>query len=249
VLSPVDGVVTRIEERGALKVIIVKAEGKKKEIELSLPRSALLFTESGKEVKRGAQLSEGNLDLRELLEYKGISDVERYIASEVQQIYLSEGAYINNKHIEVIVRQMFSRVRVKDAGDAPDFVAGEIIEKPRFLEVNRELKKAGRAPAKAEQVLMGITQISLTTESFLSAASFQDTARVLVRGAIEGRIDRLRGLKENVIIGRLIPVGKESGVEQVAATEREDALPVVAAEASAEGGGKGESEAPAPAEE
>ncbi|MBI2623101.1 MAG: DNA-directed RNA polymerase subunit beta' [Candidatus Liptonbacteria bacterium] len=220
-LAPADGVVAKIEERGALKVIIIKFEGKKKEIEISLPRSAMLFAESGKEVRRGDQLSEGNLDLRELLELKGISEVERYIASEVQRIYLSEGAYINNKHIEVIVRQMFSRVRIKDAGDAPDFVVGEIIEKPRFLDVNRELKHAGRTPAKAEQVLMGITQISLTTESFLSAASFQDTARVLVRGAIEGRVDKLRGLKENVIIGRLIPVGKRTGEESRAPAEEE----------------------------
>ncbi len=248
-LSPVDGVVTKIEDRGALKVIVIKAEGKKKEVELSLPRSAMIFVSSGKEVHRGDQLSEGNLDLRELLEFKGISEVERYIASEVQHIYLSEGAYINNKHIEVIVRQMFARVRIKDAGDAPDFVAGEIIEKPKFLTVNRELKRAGRTPAKAEQILMGITQISLTTESFLSAASFQDTARVLVRGAVEGRIDRLRGLKENVIIGRLIPVGKKAGGEQIAATEEEDALEVVAAEASPEGVKGGETDTPVAAAE
>ncbi len=207
-LAPDDGMVTKIEERGNLKSVFLKIEGKKKEIELSVPRSALLFVESGKEVHRGDKISEGNIDLRELLELKGISEVERYIANEVQKIYISEGAYINNKHIEIIVKQMFSRVRIKDAGDAPDFVAGEVIEKPRFLEVNRELKRAGHISAKAEQILMGITQIALTTESFLSAASFQDTARVLVRAAVEGRVDRLRGLKENVIIGRLIPVGK-----------------------------------------
>ncbi|MCR4328654.1 MAG: DNA-directed RNA polymerase subunit beta' [Patescibacteria group bacterium] len=222
-LAPADGVVTKIEDRGALKILTLRLEGKKKEVELSVPRSALLFTETGKEVHRGDRLSEGNIDLRELLELKGISDVERYIASEVQQIYLSEGAYINNKHIDVIVRQMFSRVRIKDAGDAPDFVAGEIIEKPKFLEVNRALKKEGRALAKADQILMGITQISLTTESFLSSASFQDTARVLVRAAVEGRVDKLRGFKENVIIGRLIPIGKrKSSVQDDVADEPEN---------------------------
>jgi DNA-directed RNA polymerase subunit beta' len=122
----------------------------------------------------------------------------------VQKIYLSEGASINNKHIEVIVRQMFSRVKIKEPGDS-EFVPSEVVTKSRFLETNRELKSRGKAPAKAVQLLWGITRVSLTTESFLSAASFQDTSRVLVKAAIEGRIDHLRGLKENVIIGRLIP--------------------------------------------
>jgi DNA-directed RNA polymerase subunit beta' len=128
--------------------------------------------------------------------------------NEVQRIYLSEGASINNKHIEMIVKQMFSRVKITEAGDAPDFVMGEIIEKSRFLEINRQMKKEGLRPAKAEEVLLGITRIALSAESFLSAASFQDTSRVLVKAAIEGKIDKLRGLKENVIIGRLIPAGK-----------------------------------------
>jgi len=144
--------------------------------------------------------------------------------NEVQKIYLSEGASINNKHIEMIVRQMFSRVKITDGGDAPDFVMGEIIEKAKFLEVNKELKKAGNRQAKSEEVLLGVTRIALSSDSFLSAASFQDTARVLVKAAIEGRVDRLRGLKENVIIGRLIPVGKkekETAVELLHETEQE----------------------------
>jgi len=161
----------------------------------------------GDEVKLGQKLSEGNLDLREILEYRGSSEVIRYIVNEVQRIYGAEGASINNKHIEIIARQMFSRVRIKDAGDAPDLVMGEVMERSRFLEVNRELKKQGKNMARAQQLLLGITRVALSTESFLSAASFQDTARVLVKAAIEGRVDSLRGLKENVIIGRLIPAG------------------------------------------
>ena len=102
---------------------------------------------------------------------------------------------------------MFSRVRITDPGDSPELVIGELIEKSRFLETNRALKRAGKAPAKARQLLLGITRVALSTESFLSAASFQDTARVLVNAAVEGRVDTLRGLKENVIIGRLIPAG------------------------------------------
>ncbi len=148
------------------------------------------------------------MDIHELFEHRGMGAVGRYIVNEVQRIYLSEGASINNKHIEMIVKQMFSRVKISDGGDADDFVMGEIVEKSKFLEVNKELKKAGKRVAKAEEVLLGITRISLSAESFLSAASFQDTSRVLVKAAIEGKIDKLRGLKENVIIGRLIPAGK-----------------------------------------
>ena len=138
--------------------------------------------------------------------YKGIEAVYRYILTEVQRIYSSEGSSINNKHIEVIIRQMFGRVKIKDPGDT-EFVIGEIIEKPRFLEINRAIKKAGKTPAKAKQLLLGVTKVALSTESFLSAASFQETARVLITAATEGKVDQLRGLKENVIIGRLIPVG------------------------------------------
>lgn len=119
---------------------------------------------------------------------------------------MSEGATINNKHVEIIARQMFSRVKIKEPGDS-EFTYGEIIEKSKFLEVNRSLKRAGKIPAKSTQMLMGITKVALSTESFLSAASFQETARVLINSAIEGKEDTLRGLKENVIIGRAIPVG------------------------------------------
>jgi DNA-directed RNA polymerase subunit beta' len=166
---------------------------------------------TGDEVKKGQKLTEGTIDLKELLELRGISDVIRYVLTEVQKIYLSEGAAISNKHIEIIARQMFSRVKIKDPGES-DFVIGEIVTKSKFLEQNRDLKKAGKQPARAQQLLLGITRVAITTESFLSAASFQDTARVLVKAAIEGRVDSLRGLKENVIIGRLIPHPNEKPV-------------------------------------
>ena len=213
-LAEEDGVVEEIEERGSIKVIKVKssAAGKKKKsqiLEYPVPRSADIYVKAGDVVKAGDQLCDGNLNLKELFSFRGSEFVQRYIIKEVQRIYLSEGASIHNKHIEVIVRQMFARVKITDSGDS-EFVVGDIIEKSRFLEKNRGIKRKNGAPAKAKQLLMGITKVALTTESFLSAASFQETARGLINAATEAKIDELRGLKENVIIGRLIPVGASS---------------------------------------
>ncbi|MEK7192389.1 MAG: DNA-directed RNA polymerase subunit beta' [Patescibacteria group bacterium] len=205
ILIEEDGVVISIEDRGLLRDVKVSS-GKGKEKEYSVPRTVDILVKVGDEVKRSDQLCEGNLDLKELFAYKGSEAVQNYIVNEVLRIYLSEGAAINNKHVEIIVRQMFSRVKIKDSGDS-EFVVGDVVEKSKFLEVNRQLKKSGKAPAKAQQLLMGITKVALSTESFLSAASFQETARVLTAAAIEGKVDGLHGLKENVIIGRLIPVG------------------------------------------
>ena len=221
ILAGADGHIEKVEERGNFKVIFLAISGDKttakvrrgknsKVLEYSIPRSTLMFVKVGDTVKRGQQITEGNIDLRELLEYRGSSEVIRYIIGEVQKIYGAEGASINNKHIEIIARQMFSRVRIKDAGDAPDLVMGEVLERSRFLEINRGLKHQDKRLAKAQQLLLGVTRVALSTESFLSAASFQDTARVLVKAAIESRTDSLRGLKENVIIGRLIPAGDTS---------------------------------------
>jgi len=222
-LAEEDGTVTAIEEKGLLKAIRIKVEGKgKKEkvLEYLIPRMSVVFIKVGDAVKKGDQLSEGALDLKEVFKLKGSHAVEKYIINEVLRIYVSEGASINNKHIEIIVRQMFSRVKIKESGST-DLVRGEIIEKSRFLEINRAIKKAGKQSAKAQQLLLGVTKVALSTHSFLSAASFQETARVLINAASEGRIDPLRGLKENVIIGRLIPVG--TGSLDSAAKEASDA--------------------------
>jgi DNA-directed RNA polymerase subunit beta' len=132
--------------------------------------------------------------------------LQRYIIKEIQGIYSTQGEGLNNKHIEVIVHQMLSRVRVKDPGDT-NLLAGAVIEKDIFLDANDKAKKAGRKTATAVQILMGITKVALSTESFLSSASFQETVRILIKAASEGRIDHLRGLKENVILGKLIPAG------------------------------------------
>jgi DNA-directed RNA polymerase subunit beta' len=175
-------------------------------IDYQVPAGVTLWVKEGDEVSRGQQLCEGNLDLRELLRVSGVDAVRRYILQEVKKIYLAAGESINDKHIEIIIRQMFSRVRVKDPGDS-GFMVGEIIDKSRFWSINEKLRKEGKKPCRAIQLVMGITKVALSTESFLSAASFQETARVLVQAATEGRVDELRGLKENVIIGKLIPAG------------------------------------------
>ncbi|MBI2514948.1 DNA-directed RNA polymerase subunit beta' [Candidatus Wolfebacteria bacterium] len=208
-LSAAEGMISDIIQEGNQKIIKIKSKDiskKSKVVTYSVPEGVLIFVKIGDKVEKGDQLSEGSIDLKELFEHKGRRAVERYIINEVQKIYVSEGTTISDKHIEIIVRRMFSRVMIKEAGDS-DFVPGEIMENSKFLEANRGLKKKGLVPAKAKQLLTGITKTALSAESFLSAASFQETARVLVKAAAEARIDDLRGLKENVIIGRLIPVG------------------------------------------
>jgi DNA-directed RNA polymerase subunit beta' len=213
VLAKEDGFVEFIKEKGLTKIIEVK--GLKKTTskkaragvtEYAVPLNANLFVKEGDRVKKGDQLSEGPLDIRELLSYRGLEEAQRYIVNEVQRIYVPEGATINDKYIEIIVRQIFSRVVVKDAGDT-DFMVDDIVDKQRFLKANREMKRLKKAPAKAVIRVLGITRVALTSESFLSAASFQETSRVLVNAAVEGKTDKLAGLKENVIIGKLIPAG------------------------------------------
>jgi len=204
-LAEVDGVVESIKENNLIKTIKIKTK-KTKYLEYPVPRTTILLVKTGDKVVRGQQLCEGSINLKELLVLRGDRETERYIINEIQKIYVPEGTLINDKHIEIIIQQMFSRVQIKDEGDT-DFIAGDIVEKSKFLEINRQTKKLKGEPAKAHLVLMGIAQAGLSTESFLSAASFQETSRVLVGAALSGKVDKLRGLKENVIIGRLIPAG------------------------------------------
>jgi DNA-directed RNA polymerase subunit beta' len=154
----------------------------------------------------GQQLTEGDLDLQQLFRLRGKEAVQKYILKDVQSIYTSQGQKLNDKHIEIIIRQMFSRMLVKYAGDT-DLLPGEIIERAQFIEENIAAKKRGGHISTADELFLGITKVALSTQSFLSAASFQETARVLINAAVTGKVDRLEGLKENVIIGRLIPAG------------------------------------------
>jgi DNA-directed RNA polymerase subunit beta' len=157
-------------------------------------------------VEKGQRMTDGSINLHELFELKGREAVQRYILEEVQNIYSSQGQKVNDKHVELIIKQMFSRVYVEDAGDT-DLLPGEIVEKAQLAMSNRLAKKEKHKPAVARELFKGISKVSLSTQSFLSSASFQETARVLINSAITGKVDYLEGLKENVIIGRLIPAG------------------------------------------
>jgi DNA-directed RNA polymerase subunit beta' len=196
-----------IKEITSDKRLIIKTRLKNPKIlEYQVPPRAAILVKEGQEVKKGEQISEGSIDLKKLLKLTKIEIVWRYMLKELQKVYVSQGAPIHDKHFEIIVRQMFSRVRVKDPGDS-QFLPGQIIEKATFFEKNKELKQKGKKPIRATQILLGISKVALTTDSFLSAASFQETTRVLIRSALSAKEDYLRGLKENVIIGKLIPAG------------------------------------------
>ncbi len=174
--------------------------------EYIIPIGYKLWVKHGDRVERGYQLTEGSIDLNELYELKGRDAVQRYVLTEIQEIYAAQGQRLNDKHIEIIIKQMFSRIYVEDAGDT-DLLPGEVVEKSQLMIANAEAQKEGKKLARGRELLLGISKVALTTQSFLSSASFQETSRVLVNAAITGKVDYLEGLKENVIIGRLIPAG------------------------------------------
>jgi len=214
-ISQVNGKVLEITPERIVKIKIDEDKEKLKkskdgkkidEVEYEIPPKRAIWVEKGQVVKKGQQLCEGNLDLKELFRATGVGETQRYIVKEIQRIYVSQGAIIHDKHVEVIVRQMFSRVRIKDGGQS-QFNTGEVMEISKIVEENEKMKKEDKKPATFLPTLLGISKVALTTDSFLSAASFQETSRVLIKAAIEGREDHLKGLKENVIIGKLIPAG------------------------------------------
>ncbi len=198
--SPVDGIVEIVKDA----LILVPAASATVRIEI--PGDAELVVKEQDTVEAGDRLTTGSLNLQDLLKYKGIEATERYIMNEVLSVYAAQGHEIAPKHLEILVRQMFSRVQVDDPGDS-DFVAGAITSKVSVLHENEKLIAEGKTPIEYTNLLLGISRVSIFSDSFLSAASFQETTRVLINAAINGRIDHLRGLKENVIIGRKIPVG------------------------------------------
>ncbi|OGB74458.1 DNA-directed RNA polymerase subunit beta' [candidate division Kazan bacterium RBG_13_50_9] len=179
---------------------------KKEAFEYPITSNIFVRALDGQEVKKGERLTEGHYNLRDLLRLKGEPAVKRYIINEIQKIYALQGQNINDKHVEIIISKMFGRTRIKEEGDS-HYMAGEVISRLRFQEEVEKLKTAGKTPPICENLLLGISKAALSTEGFLSAASFQETTRVLVEAATTGTVDYLTGLKENVIIGRLIPAG------------------------------------------
>ena len=171
-----------------------------------IPYGSRIKVQDGAELEAGDELTEGSVNPHDILKIKGLRAVQDYMIQEVQRVYRLQGVEINDKHIEVIVRQMLKKVRIEEAGDT-EFLPGTNVDRLIFEDVNNELEKEGKEPAAGEQIMLGITKASLATNSFLSAASFQETTKVLTEAAIKGKVDPLIGLKENVIIGKHIPAG------------------------------------------
>ncbi|NNF65079.1 MAG: DNA-directed RNA polymerase subunit beta' [Acidimicrobiia bacterium] len=222
------------EHGGAVKIIddedgrrIMVSESDELETEYPLPRRARLRVAEGDIIEPGVQLTEGPLDPKEVLEIQGVRAAQQYLVDQVQEVYRSQGVDIHDKHIEMIVRQMLRRVRVVNAGDSP-YLPAELVDDRDFLETNRQLVQEGKQPAEGRPELMGITKASLATDSWLSAASFQETTRVLTEASLQGKSDFMRGLKENVIIGKLIPAGTGTDDYQVVQPHLPDATVVSA---------------------
>ncbi|OYX41710.1 hypothetical protein B7Y94_04635, partial [Candidatus Saccharibacteria bacterium 32-49-12] len=213
IIAPFDGVVESTDDT------IVLAANAGSPVRYEIPGTMQILVASGDVVEAGDRLTAGSLNLHDLMRLKGIEATQRYIINEVLRIYAAQGQDVAGKHLEIIVRQMFSRVQVEDPGDS-SFVTGDIVSKAAVVEENAKLAEAGKEGIEYTQLLLGITKVSIWSDSFLSAASFQDTTRVLINAAVSGRIDNLHGLKENVIIGRKIPVG--TGVESATALDTLD---------------------------
>ena len=205
-IAKIEGVIDFGENQRGKRLVIVKDDVTGLVEEHFIPMGKQIVVFKGDRVKKGQQLTEGPVIPQEILEVSGPQELEKYLVNEVQQVYRLQGVEINDKHIEIIVRQMLRKVRITNPGDT-DFLWGEQVTRQTFLKVNEQMMEEGRRPAEAQPALLGITKAALETDSFISAASFQDTTRVLTEAATMGRVDELRGFKENVILGHLIPGG------------------------------------------
>ena len=204
ILTENTGYVHIIEEGGSRRVIVTGEDGLGQEY--TIPYGAKLAVIEGQQIEKGDRLTEGSLNPHDILRISGVKATQRYLVQQVVGVYKSQGVDINSKHIEVMVRQMMRKVRIEESGDTT-MLPGEYVDVAEFEQQNAEMLEAGKEPAEGRPILLGITKASLATDSFLSAASFQETTRVLTDAAIKGKVDPLLGLKENVIIGKLIPAG------------------------------------------
>jgi len=230
------------ETKGKKRLVITDGEGES--IETLIPKFRHINVFEGEHVEKGEVLVDGELDSHDIVRIKGVRDLTNYMVNEVQDVYRLQGVSINDKHIEVIVRQMLRKVTVINGGDTR-LLRGDQVDKARVLDMNDKAIAMNKKPATFEQDLLGITKASLVTESFISAASFQETTRVLTEAAVKGAKDDLRGLKENVIVGRLIPAGTGQTYHEERRRKRmQPAMPIMpemedlesAAEGAAESG-------------
>ncbi|PPR46868.1 MAG: DNA-directed RNA polymerase subunit beta' [Alphaproteobacteria bacterium MarineAlpha5_Bin9] len=206
IISEIDGKISFGKDYKNKRRLIISDKEKDKEIEILIPRAKYLTVQEGDYVKKGDILVDGTPVPHDILRILGVEELARYLVREVQSVYRLQGVTINDKHIEVIARQMLQKVQILDPGDST-FLEGEQIHKNELNDLNQKLENEGKKLVQTEPVLLGITKASLQTNSFISAASFQETTKVLTEAAVQGKIDRLSGLKENVIVGRLIPAG------------------------------------------
>lgn len=225
IIAKVSGRVEFGKDYKAKRKVIIRPDDGSEPIEYLVPKSKVIDAQEGDHVKRGDNLISGSPDPHDILEVLGVEALAEYLVSEIQEVYRLQGVKINDKHIETIVRQMLLKVEITHAGDSI-FLPGEQVEKEDFEAVNAKLESQGQEPAQAMPILLGITKASLQTRSFISAASFQETTRVLTEAAVQGKIDTLSGLKENVIVGRLIPAGTGAAMKRlrVTANSRDAAL-------------------------
>jgi len=209
IMSEIDGKISFGKDYKNKRRLIITSLNEEDNFEILIPRSKYLNVQEGDFVKRGDILVDGTPVPHDILRILGVEELARYLVNEVQSVYKLQGVFINDKHIEVISRQMLQKVLIKDPCDT-NFLAGEVIHKNSLMKINKELENQGKKAAIYEPVLLGITKASLQTNSFISAASFQETTKVLTDAATQGKVDQLNGLKENVIVGRLIPAGTGS---------------------------------------
>ncbi|MGN1156144.1 MAG: DNA-directed RNA polymerase subunit beta', partial [Agathobacter sp.] len=205
IITEFGGVATIKDTKKKREVVVTNNETGESKTYL-IPYGSRIKITDGATLEAGDELTEGSVNPHDILKIKGVRAVQDYMLREVQRVYRLQGVDINDKHIELIVRQMLQKIRVEDNGDS-DLLPGSMVDSLDFLELNEQLEEEGKALATGSQVLLGITKASLATNSFLSAASFQETTKVLTEAAIKGKIDPLIGMKENVIIGKLIPAG------------------------------------------
>jgi DNA-directed RNA polymerase subunit beta' len=224
IIAKVSGRVVFGKDYKAKRKIGIMPEDGGEVVEYLVPKSKVIDVQEGDYVKRGDNLIGGSPDPHDILEVLGIEPLAEYLVSEIQEVYRLQGVKINDKHIEVIVRQMLQKVEIIESGDTT-LLVGEQLDRDEMDEQNAKLEK-GQTPAQGKPILLGITKASLQTRSFISAASFQETTRVLTESSVQGKIDTLNGLKENVIVGRLIPAGTGAGMNRmrIAASSRDVAL-------------------------